>query len=98
MSVPRYSELATEKICAFFKEVSELLSHFPDLQDGELPDRELMWTIVSTLREDTIKELIQDVRKKRNVSAVEDKEELIEIDSEILKIIQEALNLNKNKR
>ena len=98
MPVPRYSELATEKICAFVKEVSELLSYFPNLQDGELLDREFMWTILSTLREDTIKELIQDVRKKRNVSAVDDKVELIEIDSEILKMILEAPNLKKYKR
>ena len=56
-----------------------------------------MWTIISTLREDTVKELIRDVRKKRNVSAEEDQEELIEIDSEILKMILEAPNLNKDK-
>ena len=54
-----------------------------------------MWTILSTLSEDAVKELICDARKKRAVSAEEDKEELIEIDHEILKMILEAPNLNK---
>ena len=54
-----------------------------------------MWTILSTLREDAVKELIRDSKKKREVSAEEDKEELIEIDPEILKMILEAPNLNK---
>ena len=96
--MPRYSKLATEKIWAFVKEVPELQSYFPDLQDGELPDREFMWTILSNLKEDTVKELIRDARKKRNVSAEDDNEELIEIDSEILKMILETPNLNKDKR
>ena len=69
--------------------------YFPDFQEGELPDREFMWTILSTLREDAVKEIIRDARKKRAVSAEEDKEELIEIDPEILKMILEAPNLNK---
>ena len=71
------------------------MKYFPDIQEKELPDREFMWTILSTLREDAVKKLIEDARKKRSVSNEEDKEELIEIDPEILNLLLAAPNINK---
>ena len=66
------------------------MKYFPDIQEKELPDREFMWTILSTLREDAVKKLIEDARKKRSASNEEDKEELIEIDQEILNLLLAA--------
>ena len=71
------------------------MKYFPDIQEKELPDREFMWTILSTLREDAVKKLIEDARKKRSASNEEDKEELIEIDQEILNLLLAAPNINK---
>ena len=41
-----------------------------------------MWNSLSTLREDTIKEMTLNVGKKRNILAIYKKEEIIEIDNE----------------
>ena len=71
------------------------MKYFPDIQEKELPDREFMWIILSTLREDAVKKLIEDARKKRSASNEEDKEELIEIDQEILNLLLAAPNINK---
>ena len=54
-----------------------------------------MWTIHSTLREDTVKKLVKDARKNRDIGNEEDKQELITIHPEFLSTLLAAPNTNK---
>ena len=71
-------------VWAFIKEVPELLKYFPNWDNDELPDRSFLWTILSTLRHDEWKLLINEARNVRSKNDKQNHDELIEIDSEFL--------------
>ena len=79
------------------QEIPDLLKYFPDFEPGELSDREFMWTILSTLREDAVKTIINQVRSNRALSNQEDKQELIEIAPSILNELLNVPHINKGK-
>ena len=66
------------------KEEPELIKYFPDIEEGHLPDRLFMRTILSTLRDEACKKLIESARNVRVSDSVEHKDELIEIDPDFL--------------
>ena len=78
------------------KQVQDFMKYFPNLEDNELPDRNFMWTILSTLREDEVKKLVKDARKNRDVGNKEDKQEIIAIQPEFLSTLLAAPNTNKD--
>ena len=71
-------------VWAFIKEVPELLKYFPNWDKDELPDRFFMWTILSKLRHDKWKQLINEARNARSKKDKQNHDELIKIDSEFL--------------
>ena len=75
--------------------MTELMLYFPDLEANELPDRDFMWSVLATLREDEVKKLISEARKNRDSGNEEDKQELIEIHPEFLSALLSAPNTNK---
>ena len=79
------------------QEIHDLLKYFPDFEPGELPDKEFMWTILSTLREDAVKTIINQARSNRALSNQEDKQELIEIAPSILIELLNVPHINKGK-
>jgi hypothetical protein len=84
---PKYKELSVYKLWPFIKEVDELMLYFPDYEEDEFPERDFLYTVISTLQPDVTKKLIQEAREKRSVHKTEDEEELVELDSEIKKEI-----------
>ena len=79
------------------QEIPDLLNNFTDFEPRELPDREFMWTILSTLRENEVKTIINKVRGNRALSAQEDKQELIKIAPSILNELLNVPHINKGK-
>ena len=55
---PKYKEISVAQIWKFIKEVDELYVYFPDYSESELPEREFLWTIISTLKPDETKAII----------------------------------------
>ena len=51
-----------------------------------------MWTIISTLRPDATKKLINDARKHRSIKSEENEDQLVEVDPEIFKEIQVVIS------
>ena len=76
---PRYKELKVGNLWSFVKEIPDLLAYFPDYQDKELPEREFLFTIISTLHPDATKHLIQEARLKRAQPDPATENELIHI-------------------
>ena len=65
------------------KEIDELNVYFPDFKQTKKPEKTYMWTIISTLRPDQTKKLIEDTRKHRSQHEIHDESELVEVDPEI---------------
>ena len=59
LSVPRFHELNVKDIWELVKEVDELLQYFPDYPDGQLPERDFLFTILSTVRPEGLKQIIK---------------------------------------
>ena len=66
------------------KQVPDLLTYFPDLEEDEVPDRSFMWTILCTLKEETCKTLIDEAREKRSKKSENDNGELVEIHQDFI--------------
>ena len=80
------------------KEEPELMKYFPDIEEGHLPDRSFIWTILSTLRGEACKKLIESARNARASDSVEHKGELIEIDPDLLNDIMQTPLMSKCKQ
>ena len=66
------------------KEEPELMKYFSDIEEDHLPDRLFIRTILSTLRGEGCKKLIEYTRNVRALDSVKHKDELIEIDPDFL--------------
>ena len=66
----------------FAKESDKLSVYFPDYDEGALPERDYLWTIISSIMPDETKELIQSARKKRGVSK-EDSQQLVKLTTDM---------------
>ena len=69
------------------------MAFFPNYTESQLPDRDFMFSIVSTLYQNSLKELIDKAREKRSVGKDVDQDELIEIDPDILEAIMPTLSM-----
>ena len=94
--VPRYRELGVKPVWEMIKEVPDLMSYFPDFQANEVPDRSFMWSVVSTLRPEACKELLEKPRKTRSLNSEENKNELIEIHPDFMDKLLRIPNLPKS--
>lgn len=59
---PKYKEVSLKVLWPLVKEIDELSVYFLDLGDDELPDREYLWTVISTLRPNATAKLVEDAR------------------------------------
>ena len=87
--------MSISKIWPLVKEIEDLNACFVDLEENEYPEREYLWTIVSTLRSENTKELIKIARNKRTTKELADQNSLIQIDPSIY---QEILAIAAQKR
>ena len=65
------------------KENEDLMMYFPNLNASQLPEKEFMYGILSTLRPDAIREIIANLLKNRSPNEQEDKGDLVEICEEL---------------
>ena len=75
--------MSISKIWPLVKEIEDLNAFFTDLEENEYPEREYLWTIVSTLSSENTKELIKTARNKRTTKERADQNSLIQIDPSI---------------
>ena len=87
--------MSISKIWPLVKEIEDLNACFVDLEENDYPEREYLWTIVSTLRSENTKELIKTARNKRTTKELADQNSLIQIDPSIY---QEILAIAAQKR
>ena len=85
---PKYKEISVVHLWRFIKKVDELYVYFPDCLEFELSEREFLWTIISTLKPDNIKAIINQAREQRRKEAPDNSDNLIEVAPEILEKIK----------
>ena len=59
----------------------EIMEYFPEYEDNQLPERTFMFTILCTLKGDTMKNTIKTARTNRSANLIEDEMNLISINS-----------------
>ena len=67
------------------------MEYFPDYLDGQLPDRNFMFSIIATMFPQTLAELVRDARKKRSLWEDVQGDDYIEIDPVIKSLIMNVL-------
>ena len=83
--------MSVAKLWPYIKEVPELNQYFPSLKGGEFPEREFMWTIISTINPEATSKIIKDARNNRRSVDSIDQNELVEVDPTLFKEIKEIV-------
>ena len=60
-----------------------MMRYFPDYLDSQIPDRQFMYSIISSTYPNALKVLINDAKKKRSLVKNNDDNEMIEMKPEI---------------
>ena len=97
LEIPRYKELSVKYIWSFVREVQALSSYFPTLQPNQLPDRDFMLSVLSTIRYDELHKMIQNARKHRSIKALEANDDLIHISKKMYEKINGVLTQKRKK-
>ena len=66
----------------YIKEINELVQYFPDYCEGELSERDYLWTIISSEMPKETKQLIENAGEKRRINKRENSE-LVVLTSEL---------------
>lgn len=75
---PKYKELGVKALWSYVKVVEELCKYFPSYSEDEVPERDYLWTVISSIMPRETKTLIQSTREERSVRS-QDSEDLVEI-------------------
>ena len=88
---PRYKELSVAKLWPYVKEIPEMIQYFPEMKEKELPERDYMWVIISTINPEATMKIVKDARKNRRSEDVVSQNELVEVDPALYKEISEIV-------
>ena len=87
----KYNEISVEQLWKMVQEFEDLMSYFPDLAPNQLPERKFIIEILSTLRNNEMRELMKNVRKNRSLTNNPEKDQMIKMTScireEVMKIL-----------
>ena len=67
IEVPKYEKLSIAKIWTIVKETDDIFQYFPDYSNKQFPDRDYMFSILWTLRFDTMQKMIENAHKNREL-------------------------------
>jgi hypothetical protein len=76
--VPKYKELSVSKIWTKVRESEDLAEYFPDYELDQIPERNYLIGVISTLYPTATRQLIDDARSKRSIKE-SDKDDMIKI-------------------
>ena len=88
MIVPRYKELSVKCIWEKIKKIPEFTVYFPDFAENQLPEREYLIAIISTLNHEATQTIVDEARKIRSVEKSSNNDELVAISSKLLEEIR----------
>ena len=89
--IPRYEELKVENVWPLVKQNDDIIVYFPDISPKELPDRRFMYSILTTLRFEQVKAMIEGARKNRALNEEKEDADFIHIERELYTEISDVM-------
>ena len=77
--IPNYPELAVNNVWLLIENSSNLIMYFPDFKPSQLPEKEFMYGVLSTLKPNEVRELVDKSLKNRAPKTQDDKDGLVEL-------------------
>ena len=93
--IPRYEELTVAKIWDMVKDSDDIMIYFPDFKPGELPERDYLISVISTINQEATKTIVAEAREKRSISQAEDEGNLVKVTAEFKEAFR-TCSLHKN--
>ena len=91
LHAPKYNELKVLTLWEYAREIEALYCYFPDYNEKQLPEREYLFKILSTVETDAMKKLIKQARESRSIVNQENDDEIIVIKNELREEINNVL-------
>ena len=91
--IPDYPELAVKNVWPLVKENEDLLKFFHDFKPSQLPEKEFMYGVLSSIRPDGVRELVAQSVKLRSSSTQEENDDLIEVTCELKRDISQLFSM-----
>ena len=95
--IPDYPELAVKHVWPLVTGNQDLIKYFPDYKPSQLPEKEFMYAVLSTLKPNAVRELIASCIVKRAPTSQDDKAGLIEVTSELKESITNLYSIKRMK-
>ena len=80
--MPRYEELTVSKIWDMIKDFDDMRIYFLDFKPDELPERDYLISMISTINSEATKTIIAEAREKRSISMAGDEGSLVKVTPE----------------
>ena len=80
--MPFYPELSIEKVWPIIKKDSELIKYFPKYSLKHLPNRDYLYTVLSSIHPVEPKALLQDALRNRSIHKDKISDEFIKVPKE----------------
>ena len=72
------------------KDIHDISQYFPDYEVGQLPCRQHLFAILSTIKGNVIEEFVRQARSYRYIKVDEEKKNFIEVEPLLLQEIEEV--------
>ena len=95
--IPDYPELAVKHVWPLVKGNQDLIKYFPDYKPSQLPEKEFIYAVLSTLKPNAVRELIASCIVKRAPTSQDGKAGLIEMTSELKESIMNLYSMKSKK-
>ena len=91
--IPNYPELSVKHVWPLVMENQDLLDYFPDYKPSQQPEKEFMYSVLSTLKPDEVWTLVASSLKHRAPALQDDKADLIEATHELNEVITQLYSM-----
>ena len=95
--IPNYPELAVKNVKPLIENSSYLMMYFPDFKTSQLPEKELMYAVLNTLKPNEVRELVTQSFKNRAPKTQDDKDGLVELTRELYESIQDLYSMKSKQ-
>ena len=91
--MPMFPELSVEKIWPFVKDDPELSKYFPKYKAKQLPNRDYLWTVLTTLRSEQVNNLLREALDKRSIYNDREIGETIKISNKWMNLLENTIDM-----
>ena len=91
--IPSYPELSVKEIWPLVQKDEELVKHFPKYKLKQLPNKDYLFTVLSSLRGEELSELLYKAMKKRSIYDDRLNDEYVKVSNNWIEQFQNVVDL-----